>query len=306
MGVCQSILFIKPRRGSIRKSAATTPALQAKINMALQTLIEEQAKLEHPMTLERILLKFDKMQDVLGYVKDTFMACSNDGGHSVDLEGLHKAMQALKGSACTPSECQEIFNFADLTENVKINLKEFVVALTLGVVLSSIDFGSEKVKLAPSPRRMSMSSFFGHPKEVYDMLRLIVSAYLLFDINGDGVIHMHTVEKLLEEEGHQSGGGNSMLSKERWKELDWDANGQIDLAEFVNAFTMWVDMDDILAQTPTTDDTDTSQTTAASIPTASTVTATVTHTPVTMQDQASTSLAPAFTPTPNQVSPFIV
>jgi Ca2+-binding EF-hand superfamily protein len=189
---------------------------------------------------------------VLGYVKDTFVACSTDGKH-VDAEGLNKAITALKGFKPSEQEVKEIFNFADLHEDVRINLKEFVVALTLGVVLDSINFGQEKVQLAPSPRRMSMSSFFGHPKEVYDMLSLIVSAYLLFDINGDGCIHKGTVQKLLEEGGHTNRSSTStgasnygMLSQERWKELDWDMNGTIDLAEFVNAFTLWVDMDDVL------------------------------------------------------------
>jgi Ca2+-binding EF-hand superfamily protein len=235
------------KKGSIRKAAPTNSALQKKIAAALSARLAEQAKLEHPMTLERILLKFDRMQDVLGYVKDTFLECSKDGGNSVDMEGLNKAITSLKGSTPSESELQEIFNFSDLKENVQIDLKEFVVALTLGVVLSSINFGEEKVKLAPSPRRQSMSAFFGHPKEVYAMLSLIVSAYLLFDVNGEGVIQMANVEKLLEENGHKAGGGNAMLSQERWKELDWDANGQIDLAEFVNAFTMWVDIDDMLA-----------------------------------------------------------
>ena len=163
--------------------------------------------------------------------------------------GLKKAITSLKGSPPSEEEVKEIFNFADLHEDVRINLKEFVVALTLGVVLDSINFGKEKVQLAPSPRRLSMSSFFGHPKEVYDMLRLIVSAYLLFDINGDSCIYKENVTKLLEEGGPSGSGQNSnygMLSQERWKELDWDMNGTIDLAEFVNAFTLWVDMDDVL------------------------------------------------------------
>jgi len=248
MGACSSRFAVRAKRGSIRKGAATNAALQAKIQTALQTRMAAQAKLEHPMSLERILLKFDHLQDVLGYVKDTFLACSNDA-KAVDFEGLQKAMTQLKGSRPSDEEVKEIFNFADLHEDVQINLKEFVVALTLGVVLDNINFGQDKVQLAPSPRRMSMSSFFGHPKEVYDMLSLIVSAYLLFDINGDGCIYRDNVTKLLEEGGHNGSSETSnygMLSQERWKELDWDMNGTIDLAEFVNAFTLWVDMDDVL------------------------------------------------------------
>jgi len=64
MGACSSQLFsVRVKRGSIRKGAATNAALQAKIQVALQTLMAEQAKLENPMTFERILLKFDHLQD---------------------------------------------------------------------------------------------------------------------------------------------------------------------------------------------------------------------------------------------------
>ena len=63
MGTCSSKFSLRPKRGSLRKGAATNATLQAKIHTALQNKMEEQAKLEHPMTLERILLKFDRLQD---------------------------------------------------------------------------------------------------------------------------------------------------------------------------------------------------------------------------------------------------
>lgn len=63
MGACSSQFSSLTKRGSLRKGAATNAALQAKIQIALHNKMEEQAKLEHPMTLERILLKFDRLQD---------------------------------------------------------------------------------------------------------------------------------------------------------------------------------------------------------------------------------------------------
>ena len=75
------------------------------------------------------------------------------------------------------------------------------------------------------------------------MLRLIISAYLLFDPEGKGHINKEQVGDA-QESG--SKGDNSMLSNERWEELDWDKDGTIDLAEFINAFTHWVDTDNVL------------------------------------------------------------
>lgn len=251
MGACLSIND-RPKRGSVRKSATGVSSLQRKVSVALQAKLAEQAKEEHPMTLERILLKFDRMSDVLGYVKDTFLQFSQNG-HSVNLEGLTQALTSIKGSAVKEEDLAEIYSFADLTENKEINLKEFVVSLVVCLVLGTISFGQEaKVKLAPSPRRQSLSVSSTNT-DIFRMLTLILSAYLLFDVNGDGCIYHENVEKLLEESGHKvgegGGGNNTMMSSERWKELDWDANGTIDLAEFVNAFTMWVDIDEVLTST---------------------------------------------------------
>lgn len=234
------------RRGSLRKEPnPRNAAMNAKIQAALAAKIEENKGMEHPITLERILLKFDKLQDVLGYVKDVFTQLSDDG-QGLDSEQLGRALTMLKGRS-SPEEVENIFHFSDLEQNTKVNLQEFVVALTVAIVLNIIDFGpaTEKVQLAPSPRRASISSFFGHPKEVWNMLELIISAYLLFDTEGVGYIERDRVESLLEESGHKNG-SNSMLTNDRWKELDWDSDGKIDLAEFVNAFTKWVDFDNVL------------------------------------------------------------
>lgn len=234
------------RRGSLRKTPnPRNEALNAKIRLALAAKIEENKSMEHPITLERILLKFDKLQDVLGYVKDVYtQLCTDEQG--LDSVQLGKALTMLKGRS-SPEEVENIFHFSDLEQNTKVNLKEFVVALTVAIVLNNIDFGpaTEKVQLAPSPRRASISSFFGHPREVWDMLQLIISAYLLFDTEGDGYIARDRVETLLEESGHKKG-SNSLLTNDRWGEMDWDHDGRIDLAEFINAFTKWVDIDNVL------------------------------------------------------------
>ena len=216
--------------------------INEKIKLALQATIEEQKAQAHPMTLERILLKFDKLQDVLGYVKDVFTGLA-DGSEGLGPADLEKALKNLKGSS-SPEEGKDIFHMSDFEQNRLVDLKEFMVALTIAIALEKVNFGTEKVQLAPSPRRQSISSFFGHPREVYSMLRLIISAYLLFDPEGKGYINRDQVGEMLKESG--SKGDNSMLSNERWAELDWDKDGTIDLAEFINAFTRWVDVDNVL------------------------------------------------------------
>ena len=65
MGICSSVGGAGPkRRGSLRKEQnPRNDALNAKIRLALAAKIEETKGMEHPYTLERILLKFDKLQE---------------------------------------------------------------------------------------------------------------------------------------------------------------------------------------------------------------------------------------------------
>ncbi len=125
----------------------------------------------------------------------------------------------------TLDEVQDLFNFVDINDSHEIDLKEFLVALTVGSVLENLKFDSSK-------------------GELVEMLGLIVSAYLLFDPNASGSITKGDIEKMISESHHV--GAGSMLSKERWDEMDWDHNGNIDFAEFVFAFSKWIDLDDVL------------------------------------------------------------
>eukprot|EP00595_Chromulina_sp_UTEXLB2642_P003831 CAMPEP_0196767734 /NCGR_PEP_ID=MMETSP1095-20130614/41910_1 /TAXON_ID=96789 ORGANISM="Chromulina nebulosa, Strain UTEXLB2642" /NCGR_SAMPLE_ID=MMETSP1095 /ASSEMBLY_ACC=CAM_ASM_000446 /LENGTH=232 /DNA_ID=CAMNT_0042136339 /DNA_START=351 /DNA_END=1049 /DNA_ORIENTATION=+ len=229
------------------------------------------------------------MHSVLKDVKEVFLEVSSDG-QGLNIDGLQEAMKHLRVSM-TKDEVADLFGFIDLDGSLKIELKEFLVALTIGMVLDAIpafvnldiphstvasptSLASHQVPLGSphaissphaikSPQNFKSPQNLGSPHantfsnatstksvtldkknlEIKEMLNLIVSAYLLFDPEGEGHIKKHNVEKLLEESGHQAG-KNAMLSQDKWKEMDWDANGTIDFAEFVMAFSTWVDLDD--------------------------------------------------------------
>eukprot|EP01034_Spumella_vulgaris_P035911 gene35911-44281_t len=140
----------------------------------------------------------------------------------------------------------DLFDFIDVQETNVISIKEFLVALTIGMVLDVIPALSRPTansQKADIKKDNSFSGLEGHSGEINDILNLIVSAYLIFDPEGKGFIERKGIESMLEEHGHKAG-GNAMLSQQRWNEMDWDANGTIDFAEFVYAFTAWVDIDE--------------------------------------------------------------
>jgi Ca2+-binding EF-hand superfamily protein len=82
-------------------------------------------------------------------------------------------------------------------------------------------------------------------EQLYEMLSLMVTAYLSFDKAGQGFIQKKTVEQVLDSESHTSrpkneGAGDHSVSHQRFKEMDWDGNGCVDFAEFVTTFASWI------------------------------------------------------------------
>eukprot|EP01039_Chlorochromonas_danica_P009489 gene9489-10480_t len=223
-----------------RKSATETKITQALLKKKMEHVIAEKQ-----ISFEKILLRFDKLRVVLGYVKTIFNEVAENG--KLDHNGLQMAMKRLDVNM-TLEDILDLFDFIDVQETNLITMKEFLVALTIGMVLDAIPaLSATPIEPGGPPRpqlKRSFSGLLGHNSEIKEMLNLIVSAYLIFDPEGKGFIERSGVERLLEEHGAKHGGGNAMLSQQRWNEMDWDANGTIDFAEFVYAFATWVDIEE--------------------------------------------------------------
>lgn len=204
-----------------RKSATET-----KINQALLKKKMEHIIAEKQISFEKILLRFDKLRVVLGYVKTIFNEVAENG--KLDHNGLLMAMKRMDVNM-TLEDILDLFDFIDVQETNLITMKEFLVALTIGMVLDAIPAlstpSSAEVAAAGATRpaapaiKRSFSGLLGHNGEIKEMLNLIVSAYLIFDPAGKGVIERSGVERLLDEHGAKHGGGNAMLSQQRWNEM---------------------------------------------------------------------------------------
>jgi len=214
--------------------------MNSKIQQALQRKQLEHLHDKHPMSFERILLKFEKMRAVIKEVKDVYEELS--GGKGLNLEGLQNAITRLHGSL-TVSEIKDLFGFIDLDESKSIELNEFLVALTIGMCLETFPTLQPGSDNGSNLRKQSMSTFHGKQSEVYEMLNLIVSAYLLFDSKAEGFIRKEAVDEMLDEAGKKQK-HNAMLNQDRWAEMDWDESGAIDFAEFIIAFTKWIDINE--------------------------------------------------------------
>lgn len=207
-------------------------ATETKINQALLKKKMEDVVSDKPMSFEKILLKFDKLRIVIGYVRAIFMEVATDG--KLDHPGLQSAMKRLEVNMSL-DDILDLFDFIDVQETKSISLKEFLVALTIGMVLDvipalavqkptdtsisiTVPGPEESNQLHEKPViRPSFSGLMGHNGEIKDMLNLIVNAYLIFDPDGKGYIEKSGVHKLIEEQG--SKGKNPILSQQRWDDM---------------------------------------------------------------------------------------
>lgn len=208
--------YIQPSHNNRSTRKSTT---ETKINQALLKKKMEHAISEKKMSFEKILLKFDKLRSVLGYVKNVFNELATTNG-KLDNDGLQRAMKQLDVDMSL-EDMLDLFDFVDLKETKNISLKEFLVALTIGMVLDVIPALQAPATGSGKPiLKRSISGFLGHNSEIKEMLNLIVSAYLIFDPEGKGFIEKAGIESMIEEHGRKHGSsGNAMLSQQRWNEM---------------------------------------------------------------------------------------
>lgn len=238
-------------KGVNRTQQLTITKTQNKIKEALKLKLALDGDSHKLLTLERILLKFEKMHTFMKNIKVLFNELSNDK-KSLNLDELVEAMNVLHG-AVSKEETMDLFDYVDVDGSHRINLKEFLCLLTVALVLKIIPAFNQVRESggADSPIRASVSFMHGNNTEIKNMLDLIVSAYLRFDPDCDGYIKAERFTQILENEQGQgqsklisSGKGSNNVSQTKWKEMDFDHNGCIDFAEFVYTFSKWVDIED--------------------------------------------------------------
>ena len=110
-------------------------AVEGKIENALRKKNDENKLLPHPITFQKILLKFETMRKVLGYVKAVFAKVAKEG--RLDQEGFQSTMKRLNADM-TIEQVKELLEFADLENSHTLTIKEFFVALVIGCALDEL------------------------------------------------------------------------------------------------------------------------------------------------------------------------
>jgi len=243
-------------------SARRTSVTGNKITLALMKKMEDMrgadGAVKYP-SLNKVLLKFEKIERVLLKVHEIFDSFDVDQSGGIDLNELATAMVKM-GHECTEQEVQELFDQANVDGKAEkgsgqqvLDKREFMLCLAIGHVIGIIpQIASADSRAAvaepatvksvdPADKHLGDDVLEGSSREIHDVMQLIVETYLIFDPSGSGIIQKSDLPKTCDKLGKKGEGGrNPLLSEDRWKEMDWDKNNCITFEEFVFSFHTWV------------------------------------------------------------------
>jgi Ca2+-binding EF-hand superfamily protein len=180
------------------------------------------------------------MRKVLRKVKVVFHEFEDKSKGGLNFEGLHSAMLKLHDNI-SRDEVVELFQFVDIDSSKVIELKEFLVALTVGYVIDAIptfkhlrrgsnvgplvrgDINANSGMRQGSRTNLNTDAVnsevpLSEADELKNMLNYIVTAYLLFDPEGKGSIQKSSLEKWFEEGGEKTR-KNMDLTEQLWQTM---------------------------------------------------------------------------------------
>ena len=126
------------------------------------------------VSMEKIILKFNKLKGTCTYLKQLFHSVADKSSEpGLDIEGLTEVMTKLHGEVKL-EDIQGLYRFCDVDKSNRIDLKEFLVALT-------VDHMLEKFPVVDAPSNVAAEGQLANSTQLNEYFELIIQAYLLFD-----------------------------------------------------------------------------------------------------------------------------
>mmetsp|Transcript_8834 Transcript_8834/g.18386 ORF Transcript_8834/g.18386 Transcript_8834/m.18386 type:complete len:464 (-) Transcript_8834:13-1404(-) len=212
--------------------------LTQRVRVALQlsrTILEKRGG---NVNFTRIIMRFPKIHDVFDRIRSAHKKWDVSGDGHLELQELQAAMNELMNLESTgetdgidQDQIENLFMLSDFHhDDVKgLDVKEFIVFCAVGFILA--EAGGKSAKLNTGERSDA-------DKEYRNAMMDIVGAYLTFDKEGKGYFTVDEMHSAVADCGKKDAG--SLLTAERWAELDENRSGRVDFEEFVYAFSNWV------------------------------------------------------------------
>ncbi|KAL8100029.1 putative calcium-binding protein CML22 [Apium graveolens] len=199
--------------------------LDTKLEMKIMEVKRSSLARNNFRSVNSIILKFPMFREGLKEVKGVFQQCDADSNGTIDHKELKNCFEKLN-LQLKEEEIDDLFGYCDMDGTDGIQLNEFIIILCLVYLLldpstsshSNLDFGSPNLKAT------------------FDA---IIEAFLFFDKNGDGKLNKKDMTNALNDDS-QFERSPTHITRTRFKEMDWDRNGQVSFREFLFALIKWV------------------------------------------------------------------
>lgn len=211
------------------------------------------------VTFSAILMKTSTLNRTYRRITTVYRSLDVNGDGSLDDTELQVMVDRLGISEdVSAADLKGVVELCDIDGDSTISLKEFIVTLTLLYLLKAVPSLLTKrspVKMArtidpkellgdgvvtDSPKKTASTTvFLGCSKDIHYLVHWVVAAYLIFDTECTGHIDKKTVAKMQQIRASEDG-SDLFLNEDRWRELDWDRNGNVSFEEFVFAFSEWI------------------------------------------------------------------
>ncbi|KAF1895852.1 hypothetical protein Lal_00037969 [Lupinus albus] len=178
-------------------------------------------------SIDSIVMLFPMFKERLKILREMFEHYDEDSNGSIEPNELKKFVEHLQ--LHLPEEhIENLFHYCDIDGSKGIQFNEFIVLLCLIHLLeeSPTYDNSSKTELAQL-------------EETFDT---IVEVFLFFDKNGDGKLNKKDMLKTLNETNPLER-SPAHINRNRFKEMDWDRNGQVTFREFLFGFIKWIGID---------------------------------------------------------------
>lgn len=178
-------------------------------------------------SLNSLLMKFSTVGKGFQDCRNAFEEYDRNKNGTIERKELKEVLEQVEG--LDTNACDEIFKNADMNGDDVISFKEFIVALTLAYFAKSKDG--------------KMSLQLGRFEE---SIAVAIDAFIFFDTDLDGTLQKEEVLSTFNQatSSARSSRGAPHASRQRFEEMDWDADGTISFTEFLFALTGWAGIED--------------------------------------------------------------
>lgn len=232
-------------------------------------LKQMELKAESNVTFSKVLMKATTLNRTYRRIRTVYHSLDSNGDGHLDDAELQLMVDRLGiGEDVSATDLKGVVELCDIDGDDTISLKEFIVTLTILYLLKAVPslvtkrspfagmiraprqsepVNSDGESGTSSPRGQPSSPtdgdgkavFLGCSDDIRYLVHWVVAAYLIFDVKCSGHIDKATVRQM-QQNSQSENGSDIFLNEDRWRELDWDKNGQVSFEEFVFAFSEWI------------------------------------------------------------------